>query len=104
MLDDFGGGLKLAQKRGNVDATMRGGVRPKPPGRLLELPLAADPVAAAGLVPRDGHMHQTLEEVALGRLGRSPGVFQFLVGGEELAGPDQLQPALERISQGEESR
>ena len=42
-------------------------------------------------------MHQTLEEVALGRLGGTPRILQFLVGGEELAGPNQLQAALERI-------
>jgi hypothetical protein len=41
-----------------------------------------------------------LEEVPLAGLGGAPGVFQLLVGGEELAGPDQLEAALERFRQG----
>ena len=40
---------------------------------FLELALAADLVAAAGLVPGDDHVHEALEEVALLGLGRAPG-------------------------------
>jgi hypothetical protein len=40
-------------------------------------------------------MHETLKEVALGRLGGAPCVLQFLMGGEELAGSNQLEAALE---------
>jgi len=54
------------------------------------LPLAADAVAAAGLVPRDGDVDEALEEVALLRPG-SPGVLELLVRGEELAAADQFQ-------------
>jgi hypothetical protein len=72
------------------------GVGPEPPAGLLELAFAADSVAPFGLVPGDGDVHQTLEEVTLGRLGRTPRVFQLLMGGEELARPNQLQAALER--------
>ena len=62
---------------------------------LLQLPLAADAVAAAGLVPRDGEVDKTLEEVAL--LGRccAPGVLQLLVSGEVLAAADEVEPLLE---------
>ncbi len=66
------------------------GVGPEPAGGLLQLPLAADAVAAAGLVPRDGDVDEALEEVALLRPG-SPGVLELLVRGEELAAADQFQ-------------
>jgi hypothetical protein len=42
-------------------------------------------------------VHETLEEVALACFRGAPGVFQLLVSGEELAGPNQLQAALERV-------
>jgi hypothetical protein len=42
-------------------------------------------------------VHETLEEVALACLRRAPGLFQLLVGGEELVGPNQLQAVLERV-------
>ena len=67
-------------------------VRPEPPGRLLQLALAADPVAAAGLVPRDRHVDEALVEVALLRLGRAPGVLELLVRREVFAAPDQVEP------------
>ena len=76
---------------------MRRAVGREPAARLLELALAADSLAALGLVPSDGDVDETLEEVTLGRLGGAPRVFQLLVGGKELAGPNQLQAALERI-------
>ena len=59
---------------------------------LLELALAASPVAAAGLIPGDGHVDEALEEVALPLVGRAPRRLQLFVGGEVLAAPDQLQP------------
>jgi hypothetical protein len=74
---------------------MGGRVGRKPPRRLLELPHAAGPVAASGLVPGDGDVDEALEEVALGRLRRAPLVLELLVRGEELAAPDQLNPAPE---------
>ena len=76
---------------------MRGRVGRQPADRLLELALATNSVAPTGLVPGDGDVHEALEEVALGRLGGTPRVFQLLVSGEELAGPNQFQAALERI-------
>ena len=86
--DGFGGGLELHQQGGDVDAPVLGGVGREAPARLLELAFAADPVAAPGLVPGDGDVHEPLEEIALGRLCRPPRVFQLLVSGEELAGPN----------------
>ena len=69
----------------------------EPSRRLLELPLAADAVPAPGLVPGDRDVDETLEEVAL--LGRRcpPGVLERLVRGEELAAPNQLEPARELV-------
>jgi hypothetical protein len=87
----------LHEKSGDIDAPMCRGVGREPAARLLELAFAADSPAAAGLVPGDGDVHEPLEEVALDRLGGSPRVFQLLVSGEEFAGPNQLQAALERI-------
>ena len=95
--DGFGGGLELHQQGGDVDAPVRGSVGREAPARLLELTFAADSVAAPGLVPGDRDVNEALEEVALGRLGGTPRVFQLLVSGEELAGPNQFQAALERI-------
>jgi hypothetical protein len=96
-LDDLRGFIELHQHGGDVDATMLRTVRRQPAARLLELTFAADPPAAAGLVPGHRDVHESLEEVALDRLGGAPCVLQFLVSGEELPGPDQLQAALERL-------
>jgi hypothetical protein len=70
----------------------------QPPLRLFELALATDAIAAAGLVPRDGDVHETLEEVALGLVSRSPRVLELLVCREELARPDQFEPIRERVA------
>ena len=66
-------------------------VRPESPRRLLQLALAADAVAAAGLIPGYGDVHEPLEEVPLRRLGCAPHVLELLVGGEELAAADQVE-------------
>jgi hypothetical protein len=95
--DGFGGGLELHQQGGDLDASVRGGVGREAPARFLELAFAADPVAAPGLIPGDRDVNEPLEEVALGRLGGTPRVFQLLVSGEELACPNQSQAAVERI-------
>ncbi len=63
--------------------------------RLLELPLAPRPVSAAGLVPRDRDVDETLEEVLLAGGRRPPDVFEYLVGLEVLTAPDQLETAIE---------
>ena len=87
-IDGLGGGLELHQQGGDVDAPVRGAVGREAPARLLELAFAADPVTAPGLVPGDRHVNEPLEEVALGWLGGTPRVFQLLMSGEELAGPN----------------
>jgi hypothetical protein len=71
-----------------------GGERREPPGCLLELPLAADTVPAAGLIPGDRDVHEALEEVLLRGIGCTPGQLELLVRGEELAAPDQLEAGL----------
>ena len=70
----------------------------EPAGRLLELPFTCD--SSAGLtrvVPRDGHVHETLEEVALARIAGAPGVLERLVGREELRGLEERDPAAVRV-------
>jgi hypothetical protein len=67
----------------------------EPARRLVELPLAARLVAAAGLVPGDDDVDEPLEEVLLVRAGRTPGVLERLVGGEVLACTGELEPAAE---------
>ena len=74
---------------------MLGGVRRQPAHRLRKLPLAADPVAAACLVPGDRNVHEPLEKVAFLRGRRPPGVLELLVRGEVVAGTDQLEAAFE---------
>jgi hypothetical protein len=69
--------------------------RLEPSLRLLELPLEADAVPAAGLVPRHDDVHEPLEEVLLRRLGRAPGVLERLVCLEVLAAASQLEATLE---------
>jgi hypothetical protein len=76
---------------------VRGAVGRKPAACLLELAFAADPLAAAGLIPGDRDVHEPLEEVPFVRLGGAPRVLQLLVSGEELAGPNQLEAALESV-------
>jgi hypothetical protein len=89
------GGFDQGEQAGDVDTAVGGPVGLQASGRLLQLPLAADAVPTAGLVPRDGDVDEALEEVALGRLGRAPDVLEDLVGGEVLAAVDEREPALE---------
>ena len=72
---------------------MLGRERSQPTGSLLELPLAARLVAAAGLVPRDDDVDEPLEEVLFGRVCRPPRVLERFVRGEVLAGAGELEPA-----------
>ena len=83
------------QERGHVDAAVLGRERVEPPGRLLELPLAARLVPAAGLVPGDDDVDEPLEEVLLGRLRGAPRVLERLVRGEVLTCPGEVEPAFE---------
>jgi hypothetical protein len=85
----------LSQESGDVHALVAGRERSEPPGRLLELALAAGTVVARGLVPGDDDVDEALEEVLLGRVGRAPRVLERLVGLEVLAGAGVVQPQLE---------
>src|SRR5919197_6412617 len=77
--DDLCGGANLLQHRRDLHALVPRRVRPEPPLRLLELPLAADAVAAPGLVPRDRNVDEPLIEVALLRRRRAPRQLELLV-------------------------
>jgi hypothetical protein len=77
----------------DVDPAMSGRERPEPALRFLELPLEADLVPAAGLVPRDDDVHEPLEEVLLLGLGGAPGILECLVRGEVLAAPSEVEPS-----------
>src|SRR6266508_5473801 len=58
--------------------------------RLLELSLRAYPSSSPGLVPGDGDVNESLEEVTLVRRRSTPGVLELFVRGEILAGADEL--------------
>jgi hypothetical protein len=83
-----------AEHQREVDAAVTGREGREPSSRLLQLPLAPHPIASSGLVPGNGDVHETLKEVLLRLVGGAPGVFECLVGGEELALPDQLEPVV----------
>jgi hypothetical protein len=87
--------LDLTQEGGNVDPAVVGRERPDPASRLRQLPFEAGPVAAPGLVPGDDDVHETLEEVLLLRLGRSPGVLERLVRREVLAAAGEVETPFE---------
>src|SRR5205814_433675 len=70
--DDLARALALREHGGDVDAAMGRPERPEPPRRLLELPCGRNGTAAAGLVPRDGDVHEPLVEVALRCVRRPP--------------------------------
>lgn len=59
------GRVDLREEAVHLDAAVLGRVPPEPPCGLLELPLAADSVAATALVPGDRHVDEALEEIAL---------------------------------------
>ena len=92
--DDGRGRLHLLQHRRHVDALVGRRVRREPPLCLRELPLAADSVAAPGLVPGDGDVDEALVEVALPGWRGPPGRLELLVRGEELAAANELYALL----------
>jgi len=65
--------------------------------RLVELALAADAVATAGLVPGDHDVDEALEEVALVGGSRTPRVLERLVRLEVAAGAGELDAGGERL-------
>ncbi len=74
---------------------MAGRERAEPPGRLLELALAAGAVVASGLVPGDDDVDEPLEEVFFGRVRCAPRVLERFVRLEVLAGARQSEAAVE---------
>ena len=70
-------------------------VRAETPGRLLELPFGARPVAVRGVVPGDRHMDEPLQEVPLGLGCVTPLVLERLVSIEPPPGAHQLDSLLE---------
>ena len=86
-----GRGADLRQEVVQVKTAVGGRERGEPPLRLLQLALVADPVSPPGLVPRHGDVDESLEEVALFGVGRTPDVLEHLMGGEELARLDQAE-------------
>jgi hypothetical protein len=93
--DDGRSVAHLLEHRCDVDAFVLRRVGSEPPLRLLELPLAPDPVATPRLVPGDGDVDEPLVEVPLRRRRGAPGRLELLVRGEELAAPNQLEPLIE---------
>jgi hypothetical protein len=62
-----------------------------------QLALAADLVAAAGLVPGHRDVDEPLEEVAFGAVGGAPRVLERLVGRKEFASADQVEAVREAV-------
>jgi hypothetical protein len=81
----------------DVDVPVPRRVRRQAAVGLRELALAADAIAAAGLVPGDRHVDEPLEEVPLRPLGRAPGVLECLVRGKELSAADQVEALCEAV-------
>jgi hypothetical protein len=100
LVDRLGSRFELPEQRSDVDSPVGRGIGRQAAPRLLELALAADPVVPPGLVPGDGDVYEALKEIALRRFRCAPCGLQLLVGSEELAAADQLEAALERVSQG----
>jgi hypothetical protein len=80
----------LGQDRLHVHTAVLRSVGAEAAGGLFQLPLAADAVAAAGLVPGDGEVDEALEEIALLVRRGAPRILELLVGGEELTAADQV--------------
>jgi hypothetical protein len=80
-----------------MDATVLGRERRESPRSFFELPLASHAVAAAGLIPGDGDVHEPLEEVALVCDRRTPRIFERFVRLEVLAGADQVEAVAEPL-------
>jgi hypothetical protein len=87
----------LCQEWIELDAAMTRRVRSEATQRFSELALGSDSPSPSRLVPRDGDMDESLEEVSLVRRRRAPGILELLVRCEVLAGPDQLE-ALPKVS------
>ena len=83
------------EQGGDVDAAVRRGVGSQAALGFLQLALAPDPPAAAGLVPGDDDVDEPLEEVALPGPRGAPGELQLLVRLEVLPGARQREPGLE---------
>jgi hypothetical protein len=69
--------------------------RREPPRGLLQLTLAARPVATARLVPGDDDVDEPLEEVLLAGIRCPPRVLERLVRGEVLTGAGEIETTLE---------
>jgi hypothetical protein len=90
--------MQLFDQRRELDAAVLRRERLEAADRLLQLSLGTDPAAAAGLVPRDCDVNESLEEVALLRRRGPPRFLELLVRGEVLAGADQLEALIKAPS------
>ena len=77
---------------------MHGPKSVQPADGFLQLALAAGPVVSRRVMPGDGDVYESLEEVPLGSGCVAPFVLELLVSFEILARPDQLEPAFETHS------
>ena len=87
----------MGAERGDVHAAVLGLVPLEPAQCLLELPCRRDRPSAAGLIPGDRDVDESLEEVLLLRRRRSPGRLQLFVRLEVAPGADVLEPVLVRV-------
>jgi len=87
--------LHVAEHGLDIDAAVARPVRPEPARGFLELALAPRPVAPARVVPGDGDVDESLEEIALGRRCVEPLLLELLVGFEVRLRADQVESAPE---------
>jgi hypothetical protein len=81
---------ELGKQRFELEAAVSRRERLEPAHCLRQLALGADLASTPGLVPGNRDVNETLEEVALLGGRRAPRVLELLMGGEVLAGPDEL--------------
>ena len=87
----------VRERAGQLGARLRAGERAfHREGGTVELPPRGDGTAAAGLVPRDRDMDESLKEIPLLGRRRTPGFLEFLVRLEVAPGANRLESALER--------
>jgi hypothetical protein len=82
------------EEAGDVEIAVLGLVGGEAARRLLELTLACDGAPGyAGMMPRDGDVDETLEEVPLTRLRGAPGLLERLVRRKVPPARDQREAA-----------
>ena len=87
--------LDVAEHGLDIHAAVARPVRPESARRLLQLALAPRPVAPTRVVPGDGDVDESLEEIAFGRRCVEPLFLELLMSFEVRLRADQVEAVLE---------